>query len=180
MTTVVVNRPSPVTVVNRARTTDIALTPRQVSRIEALRGVNVTARPAPVSAVSSPRPVDVGGTGRRGPKGADGAGAVPAISFAFGDAPRTVWTAEVNGILSGARLSIEHAFDGDGAAIMVGVQSNPSAVMQAGQSDPKTAGDYEVTPDIVMMAGQTVTITITPGAGASAGDGFLLLTFIPD
>lgn len=117
--------------------------------------------------------------GPQGPPGAPG-GSIAPIDFAYGDAPRAVWTPESSGLLMLARLIILQAFNGVGAAIIVGTQTQPDAAMPSNYNDPSRAFEYENTPDIRLAAGESIFLTITPGSGATAGAGTLILGFLPN
>lgn len=133
--------------------------------------VNVTDRPTLVKAG--------GGMGVQGVRGEPG-GSIPAISFSFGDAAHTVWTPDAPGLLTYLRILIDTAFDGEGAAIIVGTLSEPDAAMPADYSNPAALQEFENTPDIRLDAGEGVRLAITPGSGATQGAGRLILQFLPD
>ena len=70
------------------------------------------------------------------------------------------------------------AFDG-APTIRVGTLAQPGAAMGSDANDPTAAGEYEVTADLRLSAGESLLLTISPG-GATQGAGLIYLTFIPD
>lgn len=101
------------------------------------------------------------------------------MSFAFGDAPHTLWTATSSGLLTYVRIKMLVAFNGVGAAIRIGTPLDAESVMPAAFSDPASLQEFENTPDVVLAAGDAVVIAVTPGVGATAGSGIVLLDFLP-
>ena len=124
--------------------------------------------------------------GVQGPKGSKGdpgdssaASGRAVVAFAFGDAsPLPVFTpaADCTGIL--VRLLIDTPFDGVGAAIRIGTAAQPDALMGSGDNDPATVGGYEVAPDLELISGTPIVVSITPGAGASKGAGRIVFDSI--
>jgi hypothetical protein len=120
-----------------------------------------------------------GPQGPRGPAGSS-AGVNPPINFSFGDAsPTPVLTLPAASEVAGIQLQIEQAFDGAGAAIRLGIAGQPGLLLDTWQNDPTSVGIYEVTPRVELPAGTALILTITPGAGASAGSGQFLINTIP-
>lgn len=113
--------------------------------------------------------------GPPGPAGPAGAGGIE-LAFAWGDAsPRTVAVATGGKLVYGVQLHIDTAFDGAGAALTVGDAGDPDRLMSASQNDPAAEGTYTSAPVHRYGSDTTVLLTITPGAGASAGAGLLTL-----
>src|SRR5690606_14114023 len=93
-----------------------------------------------------PRPVVVGqptatrirSIQRREPgrDGKDGAGALPAHRFGWGDAPRTVFTAPRAGVLTLCRIQYTEAFSDMAATVIVGTPAAPAAAMPAEWNRP--------------------------------------------
>ena len=127
--------------------------------------------PPPVIEVNTPGP--------KGDKGAPGE-TIPPIYFSYGDAPSVRWTATDAGLLTGVRVIIRTAFNGASPTLEVGVNADVDAALPAAFNDPTVAQEFENTPDIQMAPGDTVTLTISPGIGATQGNGVLLLEFLPD
>lgn len=112
--------------------------------------------------------------------GADGGpGHLPAIPFSWGDAPQAVFTFPVDGVITEARLRYETPFNGAGASVRIGLASGDDALLPAEWNNPYSSNWFENNPDLAVIAGQQVWITITPGT-ASQGSGFLFLDFFPD
>lgn len=114
--------------------------------------------------------------GLRGPGGATGLSAVQLpINFSFGDAsPRAAFTLPADAFLSELQLSIELPFDGESPALLVRTGTG-LVLMAADQNAPGFAATYETTPAAQLLAGTQIIIETTPGAGATAGAGKLLL-----
>lgn len=153
-----------------------------VARIEQHRIVRPATVSTPVRVAAGVPVVNVGAAagpqGPRGEPGLSGGGTTPPIEFAFGDAPGAVYTPSVDGMLTVVRLQMTTAFNGSGAAIELGTLADPAAAFPANFNDPYSTQEFEVTPDLPLLAGQSLRLTITPGS-ASQGAGLLFLTFIP-
>jgi hypothetical protein len=119
-----------------------------------------------------------GRTGERGPAGTSG-GTVPPISFTYGEAPHDVFNAPSAGRVVLSRIGITEAFDGSGAQITIGTNSDHDALISADDNDPMQIGQYETVPDFDLSEGDGVRIYITPGTGATQGAGFLFIEFVP-
>lgn len=97
--------------------------------------------------------------------------------FAFGDAsPRTVRNVAAGKLVRRTQIHITEAFDGAGAALAVGDAGDAERLMAEGTNDPTDTGTYETNPAHRYGSDTDVLLTITPGAGASAGAGLLVLT----
>lgn len=117
--------------------------------------------------------VIVGGT--QGPRGAPGAGFIE-VAFAFGDAtPKPLATVAAGSLVKAVRLFVTEAFDGTAPALAVGDAGDPARLMAAGQNLPGTVGEYETAPGFVYGSGTQVQLHITPGAGATAGRGVVVI-----
>lgn len=153
----IVERSSPVSIVDQGNAVDIVATRTRTVEIDT-----------------------PGLPGPPGPPGLSAGGLAPPINFSYGDAPSAVWAPSVPGLLNYARLSIDTVFDGVGPTIKVGTFAAPQSVLPAAYNDPTQIGDYENTPDVPLAAGQPVYLAITPGSAATQGSGFLLIQFTPD
>lgn len=158
----------------------LVLDDRTVAQINQARGQTIVQpNNTAVTVTEQPTRVMLGTSmGPQGPKGEPG-GTIPTIGFSYGDAPGVVWTPDTGGVLTYARIKITTAFDAPGATIMVGTLSDPEAALPAGYVWPQAAEEYENTPDVRLIAGQSIRIHIDP-AGATAGAGLLFLAFTPD
>lgn len=122
--------------------------------------------------------IEVAEPGMPGPAGPPGS-ALPPISFAYGDAsPAQIYTLTKRSMVISCSLYIRTAFDGAGAALKVGTPSAPEALLPAGFNDPNSLGQYENSPDLELPAGSQITLTITPGTGASQGNGVVVIELL--
>lgn len=96
--------------------------------------------------------------------------------FAWGDAsPRSVTIAAADKLVYGAQIHIDVAFDGDGAQLQLGDAGDAERLMAATQNDPAGPGTYIAAPVHRYGTDTPILLTITPGAGATAGAGLLTL-----
>ena len=94
------------------------------------------------------------------------------IAFAYGDAsPRTIYTTSGTQRVWQVLLAIDTPFNGTGPALTIGDSGDADRLMAATQNDPKTADVYSTQPAYEYSDGTAITLSITPGAGASAGSG---------
>ena len=102
------------------------------------------------------------------------------IQFAYGDASPVVIGEVPSGkeILE-VQIFILTPFNGSGAALQVGIVGTPADLMSSSENDPTVAGEYSVAPLVPYGSATNVILTITPGSGASAGAGIVLVTFQP-
>lgn len=122
--------------------------------------------------------VEIGTPGPPGRDGRDAAGTLSPVSFNWGDAPRTVFTAPEDGFLTVARLQMTTAFNDPAATIIAGTVGAPEAVMPAAWNVPASTWEFETAPDLPLAAGESIILTIHPGT-STTGAGLLFLTFIP-
>lgn len=166
----------------------------RIERIERPVRINFVGRAAPLivrrrevvvmrEAAQGPPGVP-GAQGVAGPQGSAGATGASAAgvrhNFSFGDAtPASMYTAPAGAILLSITLVIVVPFNGTGSALRVNRSGGGGAVLMAEtENDPKVAATYEVTPARTLAAGETITLTIIPGAGCTQGAGFLVLEII--
>jgi hypothetical protein len=101
-----------------------------------------------------------------------------ALPFAWGDAtPSTVGLVPANKIITRTQLAITAAFNGTAPALQVGFSGSLDALMPTTHNDPAALGIYETTPGVSFGTDKTILLSITPGSGASAGAGLLVVTF---
>lgn len=182
---IVVNRP--VSVAVGVTTTPIVVAGASVTAIrdgQLSRNVLVRDERQTVVDRDRPRTIDTGGKqgvqGPVGPPGPAGSGAMPPIDFAFGDAtPAVVLVLGEALEFVTVSLQIEEAFDGAGASVALGIAGQPELLMPAAYNDPSTLGVYDAGPRVELPTGTQIILTITPGAGASAGRGQFVLTAVP-
>lgn len=116
-----------------------------------------------------------GPAGATGPAGPPGAAAVE-IAFAYGDAtPVALTTVTAGKLVYGVDIHIRTPFDGSGAALTVGDAGDMARLMAANENDPTAVGSYTTTPAYAYGSDTGLTLSITPGAGASQGAGILVL-----
>lgn len=140
-----------------------------------------TSRVQTVVRERSPVQVQVAGLqGPPGPPGASGAGLLPPIDFAFGDAsPTTVLTLGESSEIAAVSLQVEEVFDGLGAGVQLGVAGDVGSLIPAGLSDLTDLNTFEYSPRKEYPAGTALVLTITPGAGASQGRGQIIVSAVP-
>jgi hypothetical protein len=122
-----------------------------------------------------------GPQGKQGVAGLSGAGVLPTINFAFGDAtPATILLLGQAVEVALISLQIEETFDGVGASIQLGVAGSPGMLMAANQNDPSALlATFETTPRQELAAGVGLVLNITPGAGATRGRGQFIISTVP-
>lgn len=171
--TVIVDRPAQQVVV-ADRTVPGLVVDRTVAGVLADRTVAAAVLDRTVSGVVA--------VGQQGPAGAQGpAGPAGSITlefpFAFGDAtPATVTTATANKVIYGVQVHITTAFDGVGAALVVGDAGQADRLMAAQENDPFVAGSYTTSPAHAYGVGTNILLGITAGAGATQGAGILIVS----
>ena len=147
--------------------------------------VFVTEAAAPIEVVAAEEAVTVIESIEVGPQGAQGvAGTLGTIvtesqtNFAWGDATPAILLAVAAGVpIYRISLVILEPFDGNGAALSIGVTGDADLFMAANECDPKTAGVYSVTPGYKFATAGTIRLFITPGAGASKGNGIVTIDY---
>jgi len=101
------------------------------------------------------------------------------IGFAYGDAPTVIYTPAVDAVMTLCRVIFDTPFDGAGASVQIGSNADHDLLMPAALNAPDTAAAFETAPDVMVPAGTDLLAFITPGAGASAGAGRIVLDSIP-
>lgn len=120
------------------------------------------------------RPVAVLIPAQRGPRGPSGE-SLDAISFSFGDAsPRVLHQLDETALLVSVQLIIATPFDGDEPALEIRTDTG-DVLLSSDQNAPGFAGIYESTPAVRLLGGSAITLSLSPGAGATAGSGFVVL-----
>lgn len=97
------------------------------------------------------------------------------LSFSYGDAPQVIYGAGANKTIYSIQLIIAVAFNGTAPEITIGDAGDNDRLLTAAKNDPAQIGTYEVYPNYAYGAGTDVYLYITPGAGASAGSGRVLI-----
>lgn len=116
-----------------------------------------------------------GPAGPVGPPGPAGAASIE-FNFAFGDAtPATVVTALAGKLVYSVQVHIRVPFDGAGAALTVGDAGQADRLMKASENDVLTVGANTTAPAHAYAVDTPLSLSITPGAGATQGAGVLVL-----
>lgn len=116
-----------------------------------------------------------GPQGPVGPPGPAGAASVELI-FAFGDAtPSPITTALAGKLVYSVQVHIRVPFDGAGAALTVGDAGQADRLMKASENDVLTVGANTTAPAHAYAVDTPLSLSITPGAGATQGAGVLVL-----
>ncbi len=101
------------------------------------------------------------------------------IDFTFGDAsPSPIYTITENAANVLLRIVIRVPFNGVGAALSLNAVSGPTLLPSSAVA-PSLVGGYESAPDAVLVAGDVIRLVITPGSGATAGSGSIIVDTIP-
>ena len=99
-------------------------------------------------------------------------------TFAWGDAsPYPIYTFVQDVTISEVIMTFDIAFDGASPLVIIGDIGQADRLMSANQNDPKDLSSFSTTPMYAYTSGESVTITIVPGAGASQGSGRVKLIF---
>jgi hypothetical protein len=96
------------------------------------------------------------------------------VAFAYGDATPKAITTQA-GLIATATIVITTPFNGVGAALQLGDAVQPSRLLAPTQIDPTFAAEYEANAGHVYTLPTEILLTITPGAGATQGAGYVLL-----
>lgn len=112
--------------------------------------------------------------GVQGPTGASGA-SVPPLAFSFGDvSPAIVYTVTGPSLFKRLTVRIRTPFNGISPSISVGITGQPELFFPAAYNLPSAAGDYEVSVDRDLLAGDEIRLFMSPGFGATTGSGFII------
>ena len=99
-----------------------------------------------------------------------------AYPFSYGDASPAVITTIQNGkTVFKIDLVIKTAFDGVGASLEVSSEGETGDVMPSSANDPLSIGTYTFNTNLSYVGNKDISLNITPGAGASTGNGLILL-----
>lgn len=97
-----------------------------------------------------------------------------AVPFAFGDAPQTIYTMPLTGRVIEAGVSYRTAFNGAAPTLTLGHNLIVGSILGTTDSDAKQADQYEVYPDLDLIAGDLIKIAIVP-SGSTVGAGVVRL-----
>ena len=103
-----------------------------------------------------------------------------AIPFSYGDAsPMDVYVPLEASVVVLVRIALAVAFNGTGASLSVGSAGTPDLYLPASEVNVALAAGYESVPDLAIAAGGEIKLFISPGTGASAGSGRVIIDTIP-
>lgn len=112
--------------------------------------------------------------GPRGPSGDETADSVDA--FSFGDAsPATLMVLDSAVLGLRVALTITTPFNGAGASIAIGTTASPALILPPERSDPTESTTFETKYMGPLPALTAITLTLTPGFGASQGAGVVVI-----
>ena len=134
-----------------------------------------------ISTVPEIAVVTVGEAGPPGPAGPPGSAAgTYQANFAYGDAsPAIVATVPAGKVVYAVEIAIVTPFDGDSAALSVGDAGLPGRLMTLIENDPTQRGSSTTAPAYPYASDTDILLTITPGAGASQGNGIVFIRTNP-
>lgn len=102
------------------------------------------------------------------------------INFSFGDAsPATIWTTPHTLHVVLTRVVVLTPFNGAGASVKVGTVANDQLLFEPGAAELSQAAAWEFNSDAQLLSAESIKVTITPGSGASAGTGRIIIDSIP-
>lgn len=124
--------------------------------------------------------VQVVTVGFQGPAGGGGGvdtTPVP-VNFAFGDAsPRVILPGLAGKIVLAVNINIATPFNGAGASLSVGTLASPELLVAPTQLDLSVATEFEIDPNVSFPTATDIYLTLSPGAGATQGAGWLVFAF---
>lgn len=113
--------------------------------------------------------------GPAGPVGPAGS-TVPTLNFSYGDASPVLGVLMLTGQrLYSVRLTVDVAFNGAGPSLSVGTLASPNLFADSAVIDPTAVAVFEFSPQTLFLVDTSVYLFITPGAGATAGSGSVIL-----
>lgn len=139
--------------------------------------VIVTLTPPPTVSVDSAG-VTVVSVGTQGPVGATGpsGSSAPPVNFSFGDAsPMVVSSGQPAQMILQITVNVVTAFNGLGASLSIGTLASPSLYVDSAQLDLAVESEFEINVGKSIAAATDIVATITPGAGATTGYGWILI-----
>lgn len=96
--------------------------------------------------------------------------------FSYGDAtPSVIFTSPAGRTVLSSQISVLTAFNGSGAALTLGDATVSDRLISASENDPATVATYETDPLYTYITDTQVLLSITPGSGASQGNGIVHL-----
>ncbi len=99
------------------------------------------------------------------------------LNFAYGDvSPALVASIPLGGMITQVDLIILNPFNGMGAALSIGDAGDHDRLLAVNGNDPTAIATFSAYPARAYGAMTDVFLYLTPGAGASSGNGVVLLT----
>lgn len=99
--------------------------------------------------------------------------------FTYADvSPALIYTIPSLTLVKGVELTIRTGFNGSGPTISVGTAGQPERLLAIADNLPATPGTYAVPVDFDLPAGTAVNLYVSPGFGATQGDGVVLLDLL--
>lgn len=102
-------------------------------------------------------------------------GALNSINFAYGDANRIIIPALTTKIVLAVNINITTPFNGAGASLSIGTLASPALLVAPTQLDLSVATEFEINPNVKFTTPTDIYLTITPGAGATQGVGWIVV-----
>ncbi len=118
--------------------------------------------------------LEISPIGIQGPRGLPGEASRIIFPFAYGDASPAI-AASVAGLVVAAAIIITVPFDGVGANLSLGDGTVSDRLLPANCIDPYTVATYEANLPHSYTVTTAILLSITPGAGATQGAGFVVL-----
>lgn len=122
--------------------------------------------------------ITVVSVGTQGPVGATGpsGSSAPPVNFSYGDAsPRVISSGQPAQMILQITVNVTTAFNGVGASLSIGTLALPSLYVDSAQLDLAVESEFEITVGKTIAAATNIVATITPGTGATAGSGWILV-----
>ncbi|MCX7689010.1 MAG: hypothetical protein N2045_13675 [Fimbriimonadales bacterium] len=130
----------------------------------------------PVTVVESGGPATIIETLQQGPSGAAGDAEIRTIPFAYNNVtPFPVLQLPYAVLVRSAAIHIRTAFNGAGAALELGIAGQPGLLIPANRNLPNRINQYRTNPDAELAPNTQILLTITPGGGATQGQGVITL-----
>lgn len=131
-------------------------------------------QPTLIRGVSAPVVISNPQVGPQGPRGDHGF----VENFAWGDAtPAVLLSVAAGAVIFSVTLVILESFDGTGAALSVGITGTSGLLLATNQCNPLVEGSYQSSPGYQFETPQILRLFITPGAGASKGNGVIIIDY---
>ncbi len=98
------------------------------------------------------------------------------IAFAFGDAsPRAVLALLSNQTVLQVNLNITEPFNGAGPSFQLGTFAQPDLLVSSQQVDLALPTEFEINPNVRLIAPTDIVLTLNPGTSATQGAGWFVI-----